>query len=78
VRLTRPRGYFSWPRDVVLLDGREVAEKRDGVASIATANLRLPAERLGQPVPALFNEERITARALPLAENRVAIAELTW
>jgi hypothetical protein len=30
VRLTRPRGYFSWPRDVVLLDGREVTERRDG------------------------------------------------
>lgn len=78
VRLTRPRGYFSWPRDVVLLDGREVAERREGIASLATANLRLPAGRAGSAVPALFNEERITARAVPLAENRVSIAEMTW
>ena len=78
VRLARPRGYFSWPRDVVLLDGREVAEKREGIASVATANLRLPAERAGSAVPTLFNEERVTARALPLAENRISIAEMTW
>lgn len=78
VRLTRPRGYFSWPRDVVLLDGREVAERREGVASLVTANLRLPAQRAGSPVPALFNEERITARVVPMSENRLSIAEMTW
>lgn len=78
VRLTRPRGYFGWPRDVVLLDGREVAERRDGVASIATANLALPAARAGSRIAGLFNEERITGRVVPMAENRVAILEMTW
>lgn len=78
VRITRPRGYFAWPRDVVLLDGREVAERREGIASIAAANLRLPAERLGTPVRAVFNSETILARALPLSEGRIAIAEMTW
>ncbi|HZH46931.1 MAG TPA: hydrolase [Roseococcus sp.] len=78
VRLTRPRGYFGWPRDVVLLDGREVAERREGIASIAVANLRLPVMRLGSAVPALFNEESIVARAVPLSENRISIAEMTW
>ncbi|MCW8086828.1 hydrolase [Sabulicella glaciei] len=78
VRLTRPRGYFSWPRDVVLLDGREVAERREGVASVATATLRLPADRAGSPVRGVFNTEALTARALPLAENRISIAEMTW
>lgn len=77
-RLTRPRGYFGWPRDVVLLDGREVAERREGVASIAVANLRLPAGRIGTPIAGLFNEERVMGRALPLAENRIAILEMTW
>lgn len=76
-RLTRPRGYFSWPRDVVLLDGREVAERREGVASVAVANLRLPAERAGTPIPGLFNEERVTGRVLPLSENRIALLEMT-
>jgi pimeloyl-ACP methyl ester carboxylesterase len=78
IRLTRPRGYFSWPRDVVLLDGREVTERREGIASVATANGRLPAERAGSAVPAMFNEERVTARAVPLSENRISIAEMTW
>ena len=77
-RLTRPRGYFGWPRDVVLLDGRAVAERREGVASIAVANLRLPIERVGTPVAGLFNEERVAGRVLPLAEGRVAILEMTW
>ena len=78
VRLTRPRGYFGWPRDVVLLDGREVAERREGVASLAVANLALPAARAGTPVAGLFNKERIVGRAVPMAENRVAILEMTW
>ena len=78
VRLTRPRGYFSWPRDVVLMDGVPVAEAREGVASIATAARRLAADAAGRPVPCLFNQEAVTARAVPLAENRIAIAELTW
>lgn len=77
-RLTRPRGYFGWPRDVVLLDGREVAERREGVASIAVANLRLPAERVGTPIAGLFNEERVMGRPVPLAENRIALLEMTW
>jgi hypothetical protein len=74
----RPRGYFGIPRDVVLLDGRQPPELRPGVAVAATATLRVPAEDLGRPVVAVFNEERITARAWPAAENRVAVAELTW
>jgi pimeloyl-ACP methyl ester carboxylesterase len=78
VRLTRPRGYFGWPRDVVLLDGREVAERRDGVASIAVANLRLPAERLGTSVAGVFNEERVVGRAVPMGENRVTLMEMIW
>jgi len=78
VRLVRPRGYFGWPRDVVLLDGREAAERREGVASLATVAARLPAGRAGSPVRGVFNDEVVVARAVPLAENRVAIAELTW
>jgi pimeloyl-ACP methyl ester carboxylesterase len=78
VRLTRPRGYFSWPRDVVLLDGREVAERREGVASLAVANLRLPIERVGTPIMGLFNQEEIIGRPTALAENRISFLEMTW
>ena len=30
------------------------------------------------PVVALFNAERIVARAWPASENRIAVAELTY
>jgi pimeloyl-ACP methyl ester carboxylesterase len=75
---TRPRGYFGIPRDVVLLDGRQPAELRPGVALTATATLRLPEAGLGRPIGCVFNEERIVARAWPAAENRISVAELTW
>ena len=78
VRLTRPRGYFGWPRDVVLMAGEAVAEAREGVASIALATRRFPAAAAGRAVRCVFNGEEVTARAVPLAENRIAIAELTW
>jgi hypothetical protein len=76
-RLTRPRGYFSWPRDVVLLDGREIAERRDGVASLAVAHLRLPAERAGTPIQGVFNQEGVVGRLNLLAENRISLLEMT-
>ncbi|MBB5692520.1 hydrolase [Muricoccus pecuniae] len=78
LRFNRPRGYFGLPRDVVLLDGREPAGLPRGVAAGATAVARLPAEGIGRPVVGVFNEERVVARAWPLAENRIAVAELTW
>ncbi|MDB5413227.1 MAG: hydrolase [Rubritepida sp.] len=78
MRMTRPRGYFSWPRDVVLLNDTEIAEKRDGVASVATASLRLPAERVGSAIYGVFNEEKLIGRVVPLAEDRIGVMELTW
>jgi pimeloyl-ACP methyl ester carboxylesterase len=78
VQMTRPRGYFGIPRDVVLLDGREPADVKHGVATDAATTLRLPASEIGRAVVGLFNEERIVARAWSAAENRIAVAELTW
>jgi hypothetical protein len=40
--------------------------------------LRLPATEAGRSVVALFNQERIVARAWPVSENRIAVAELTY
>ena len=76
--LSRPRGYFGLPRDIVLLDGKEPADVKSGVPTDASATLRLPAAEIGRPVVGLFNEERIVARAWPAAENRIAVAELTY
>jgi len=77
VMMSRPRGYFGLPRDVVLLDGKEPAEVKPGVPTDSVATVRLSAAEAWRPVAALFNEERIVARAWPAAENRIAVAELT-
>ena len=78
VIMSRPRGYFGLPRDVVLLDGKEPADVKSGVPTDAMTTLRLPAAEAGRAVVGLFNEERIVARAWPTAENRIAVAELTY
>ena len=78
VLMSRARGYFGIPRDVVLFDGKEPADLKPGVPGDSTSTLRLPAAELGRPVAALFNQERIVARAWPASENRIAIAELTY
>jgi len=78
VLMSRPRGYFGLPRDIVLFDGKEPADVKPGVPGDALSTLRLPAAELGRTVPALFNQERIVARAWPASENRIAVAELTY
>jgi hypothetical protein len=78
ILMTRPRGYFGLPRDVVLLDGKEPKDVAPGVPTDSTTTVRLPPGEVGRAVVALFNEERIVARAWPAAENRIAVAELTF
>jgi hypothetical protein len=78
VLLSRPRGYFGLPRDVVLLDGKEPTDVKPGVPTDSVTTLRLPAADIGRNVVGLFNEERIVARAWPTSENRIAVAELTY
>jgi hypothetical protein len=78
VIMSRPRGYFGLPRDVVLLDGKEPADVKPGVPTDSVSTLRLSAADVGRPVTALFNQERIVARAWPASENRIAVAELTY
>jgi hypothetical protein len=48
------------------------------VPTDSVGTLRLSAAEAGRPVTALFNQERIVARGWPVAENRIAIAELTY
>jgi hypothetical protein len=78
VMMSRPRGYFGLPRDVVLLDGKELTDVKSGVPTDAATTTRLPATEPGRPVVAVFNEERIVARAWPASENTIAVAELTY
>ncbi|HEY2212696.1 MAG TPA: hydrolase [Bradyrhizobium sp.] len=76
--MSRPRGYFGIPRDVVLLDGKQPADVKTGVPTDSVTTLRLAATEVGRKVTGLFNEERIVVRAWPAAENRIAVAELTY
>jgi len=78
VLMSRPRGYFGLPRDVVLIDGKEPKDVKSGVPTDSVTTLRLPAEEVGRPVATIFNTERIVARAWPTSENRIAVAELTY
>ncbi|WP_420132778.1 hydrolase [Rhodopseudomonas sp.] len=77
VILSRPRGYFGLPRDVVLLDGKQPTDIKIGVPTDSVSTVTVPAAEVGRAVAGLFNEERIVARAWPLAENRITVAELT-
>jgi pimeloyl-ACP methyl ester carboxylesterase len=78
VLMARPRGYFGLPRDVVLIDGKEPKDVKSGVPTDSVTTLRLPVEEVGRPVAAMFNTERIVARAWPASENRIAVAEMTY
>jgi hypothetical protein len=78
VIMSRPRGYFGLPRDIVLFDGKEPADVKSGVPTDSAATLRFPASEVGRNVVAQFNEERIVARVWPASENRIAVAELTY
>jgi pimeloyl-ACP methyl ester carboxylesterase len=78
VIMSRPRGYLGLPRDVVLLDGKEPVDVKPGVPTDSAATLRLPIAEVGRNIVAQFGEERIVARLWPAAENRIAIAELTY
>lgn len=77
VSMSRVRGYFGLPRDVVLLDGKEPTDVKAGVPTDSLSTISLPATEIGRPVAALFNQERIVARAWPASENRITVAEFT-
>jgi lipase/lipase (class 2) len=78
VLMSRPRGYFGLPRDVVLFDGKEPSDVKVGVPTDSISTLQLSAAEAGRPVVALFNQERLVARGWPASENRIAVAELTY
>jgi len=77
VTLTRPRGYFGIPRDVVELDTMSPPPGIPaGVAGVSTARVRFP-DAAPRSVPARFNGERIVGRSWPTADNHVVLIELT-
>jgi pimeloyl-ACP methyl ester carboxylesterase len=78
VLMSRPTGYFGLPRDIVLFDGKQPTDVKPGVPADSSSIVRLPAADVGRPVLALFNQERIVARAWPASESRIAVAELTY
>jgi hypothetical protein len=77
VLMSRPRGYFGLPRDVLLIDGKEPVDVKPGVPTDSVTTLRLPGDA-GRAVVTVFNQERIVVRTWPASENRIAVAELTY
>ncbi len=75
--MSRPRGYFGTPRDVVLFDGKSPTDVKTGVPTDSTTVLRLP-DIVPRPIAGMFNEERILCRAWPARDNHLTIAELTY
>lgn len=76
VTLTRPRGYFTLPRDRISLDGvSPPAGVPSGVGASAFARLKL-ADTAARAVVGEFNGERIVGRSWPAAENHIVVLEL--
>src|SRR4029079_16733993 len=59
VLMSRPRGYFGLPRDVVLIDGKEPKDVKPGVPTDSVTTLRPPSAEAGRAVAGLFSQERI-------------------
>ena len=77
--LTRPRGYFSLPRDRIVLDGASppAGIPISGSAGVSAAKLKLT-EGPGRTVVGEFNGERIAGRAWPAASNEITSLELHY
>ena len=78
VTLSRPRGYFGLPRDLITLDGQNPAPGiPPGTAGVSTSKVRVT-DAVGRTVVGQFNGERIVGRAWPAASNEVTLLELTF
>jgi pimeloyl-ACP methyl ester carboxylesterase len=75
VMMSRPRGYFGIPRDVVILDGHEPSDIKSGVPTDSTTTLRLT-NFANRPIVGEFNLERVVARPELARENHISIIEL--
>ncbi|MDP2742401.1 MAG: twin-arginine translocation pathway signal, partial [Hydrogenophaga sp.] len=77
ITLTRPRGYFDAERDTLSFDGKALPGVPPSGAGVSSSKLNLSQEGV-RPITAVFNEEKITGRSWPAAENRVVVLELTY
>ena len=76
ITLTRPRGYFDARRDRMLFDGKALAGVAPTVAGVSS--VKIHAQQVGvRPISAQFNDETITGRTWPAADNHLVILELT-
>lgn len=76
VYMSRPRGYYTPGRDVVLLDGQVPAAIPPGVGTISLVKVNAAAP--SRSVEGIVNQEGIVARTWPVKENRVSVIELTY
>lgn len=77
ILMSRPRGYFGLPRDIILLDGKQPTDIPPGVPGVWKTVLKIVTLE-NRPVVAEFNQERIVVRPWPAKDNHITIAELTY
>ncbi len=77
VLLTRPRGYFGLGRDIFTIDGRVPDGINAGVPGTSVAVMTFPAAPQ-KSVPASLNDEHLTVRTFPAADNQVVYAEFHY
>jgi hypothetical protein len=75
ILMSRPRGYFGIPRDVVILDRRQPPDIKSGVPIDSVTTLRLT-NFADRPIVGEFNLERVVARPWPARENHISIIEI--
>jgi hypothetical protein len=68
--MSRPRGYFGLPRDVVILGGREPTDIKSGVPADSVTTLR-QTNFAALPIVGHFNLERVVARPWPVRDNHI-------
>ena len=76
VTLTRPRGYFDPQRDKAVFERRTPPPGVQPGAGVASSRLQLL--EAGRPVHAEFNGEKLVGRSWPIADNELAVLELTY
>ncbi|MBC5765311.1 alpha/beta fold hydrolase [Ramlibacter albus] len=74
--MTRPRGYLDPARDRMAFDGQ--SPPPGAVLGAGVSSSRLKPTGLPRPITAEFNGERVVGRTWPLADNHIAVLELTY
>ena len=77
VAMTRPRGYYGYGRDTFMIDGEVPAGVAAGVPSTSMITQHYEAAP-SRSVRLVFNDEQITVRTHPRADDHIVIGEFHY